>query len=88
MTAAMTTAASVACGQVLEEPREEEQRHDGQAGRDQRRDLRARTGGRVDRRLGEAAADHHAAAQAGGEVGAAERDQFAVGVDALVVAGA
>ena len=74
-------------GQVLEEPGEEEQRHNGQGGRDQPRQLRARTGGRVDRCLGEAAADHHAAAQAGGEVGATQRDEFAVGVDVLVVAG-
>ena len=73
-------------GKVLEEPRQEEQRDHGEARRDERRELRAGACGRVDGGLGEAAADDHAAGQAGGEVGAAESDQFAVGVDALVLA--
>ena len=68
-------------GQILEEPGEEEQRDDGQGRRKQPRSLRARTGRRVDGRLGEAAADHHAAGHPGGEVGAPEGHQLAVGVE-------
>ena len=68
-------------GKILEQPGEKQQRHDGQGRGEHSRDLAARAGGRVDRGLGQAAADHHAAAQAGGEVGATEGDQLAVGVD-------
>ena len=73
-------------GQALEQAGEEQQRDDGEHGDDEPRDLAVRPGAAVDRGLGEAAVDDHAARQPGAEVGRAEADQLAVGVDLVVVA--
>ena len=81
MTAAMTTAASVACGRSSKSPVRKSSATTVRAAASSPESLRARAGRRVDGRLGEAAADHHAAGQAGGEVRATERDELAVGVD-------
>ena len=72
-------------GQVLEQAGQEQQGDDGEGGHDQARDLRAGPGGAVDGGLGEAAVDHHAAGQAGPEVGRAQAEQLPVGVDLVVV---
>ena len=58
---------------------------DGQQdqGRDDARQRTLRAGGDVDRRARDAAADGHAAGEGGDQVGAAQTDQFAVGVDAF-----
>ena len=87
ITAAMTIAPSVASGRSLEEPGEKEQRDDRQHGDDEPGELRAGARGAVDGRLGEAAADDHAAREPRADVRGAETDQLAVGVDLVVVLG-
>ena len=73
--------------QALEQAGEEQQRDDRQHRHDEPRHLALRAGAAVDRGLREAAVDDHPARQAGGEVGAAEPDHLAVGVDLVVVPG-
>ena len=71
--------------QRLEQAGEEQQRDHRHGRHHQPGELRARAGGRVDGRLGEAAVHDHAARQARREVRAAEPEQLAVRIDVVVV---
>ena len=74
-------------GQVLEERREDEHRHEREHGRDEWRDLGPGAGSLVDGRLRQAAAAGEAAEEAGAGIRDAERDQLLVGVDLVAVLG-
>ena len=81
ITAAITTAASVASGRFSNRPVRNSsvttvERRDGQPGH-----LRLRPGAAVHRGLGQAAVDHHAGGEPGAEVGGTHPDQLPVGVD-------
>ena len=69
--------------QALEEPGQQQQGHDGHHGHDEPRHLALGARAAVDRGLGQAAVDDHAARQAGGEVRGAEPEQLAVRVDVV-----
>jgi hypothetical protein len=74
-------------GQALEQSGQGQQGDDGQGGHDQPRQLGPGAGGAVDRGLGQAPADDHAAGQAGAQVGRPHAEQLAAGVDLVVLAG-
>jgi hypothetical protein len=83
----MTTAASVASGQLLEQAGQEQQGHDRERGDDEPGHLALGAGTAVDSRLREAAVHDHAARQARSEIRGTHPEQLAVGVDLVVVAG-
>lgn len=79
-------AARVASGSFSKRPVRKQGEH-GQRGGGQRRHLRPRAGGAVDRRLGQRAVDHHPRGQARAEVGETETEQLTIRIDVVPLAG-